>query len=188
MNLVRPSSSRSALPILLALFAGLALFTLACDSGTQEPAAPEPEAAATPEAPAEETTDSAAAPPAAAKREGEIDPSRFPTELAEGASATVPETFPSELPIYPGAQPAQGKGAEIEGSPQSLTHFLTNDAYPEVHRYYASELAAKGWTLDSDNENEAAATIEASKDKCKAQILITPVEGGGSDIFIATEC
>jgi hypothetical protein len=186
MNLVRPSSSRSALSLLLALCAGLALFALACDSGTQEPDAPAPEAAA--EAPAADAADSAATPPAATKREGEIDPSRFPSELAEGASASVPAAFPSDLPVYPGAQPAQGKGAEIEGSPQSLTHFLTNDAYPEVHRNYAGELTAKGWTIDSENENEMAATIEASKDKCKAQILITPVEGGGSDIFIATEC
>lgn len=184
------SNTSSVTPTLMAAFAALALAVVACDSGTQEPAAPTPDPAesadATPEsAPADE---SAATPPAAAAREGDIDSARFPAELPEGVTAAVPDNFPADVPLYPGAQPAQGKGVEIEGSPQAAVQLLTNDAFPDVHKFYSEQLQSKGWTLSEDTENEAAAVIQASKDKCKAHVLVTPVEGGGSDIFIATEC
>ncbi|MEZ4334830.1 MAG: hypothetical protein R3F35_23980 [Myxococcota bacterium] len=168
----------------IAALSTLALGLTACDSGTQEPAAPTPSA---PEATTEETApahESAAAP---AARGGDIDSSRFPTELPEGVTAAVPDSFPSEVPIYPGAQPAQGKGVEIDGSPQSAVQLLTNDAYTDVHRFYSDKLQSGGWTISEDSENDAAATIQASKDKYKASILITPAPGGGSDIFIVTE-
>ncbi len=177
---------RRGATLLAALFA-LVLLTVACDSGTQEPAAPEaaaPEAASDAGVPAETTGDA----PAAVAREGAIDSTRFPTELPEGATAAVPDNFPGDVPIYPGAQAAQGKGVDIEGSAQSAVQLLTNDALGDVHKFYSDELASKGWTLDSDIENEAAATIQATKDNCKANVLVTPAEGGGSDIFIVTEC
>lgn len=184
------STRSSALSMPIAATALLALAVAACDSGTQEPAAPTP---AAPDAAAEATPDAApaeggATPPAAASREGDIDSARFPTELPEGVTAAVPDNFPADVPIYPGAQPAQGKGVEIEGSPQAAVQLLTNDAFPDVHKFYSEQLQSKGWTLSEDTENEAAAVIQASKDKCKAHVLVTPVEGGGSDIFIATEC
>lgn len=177
---------RRGVTLLAGLFA-MVLLAVACDSGTQEPAAPEaaaPEAASDAGAPADTAGDA----PAAVAREGEIDSSRFPTELPEGATASVPDNFPGDVPIYPGAQAAQGKGVEIDGSPQSAVQFLTNDALGDVHKFYSDDLAAKGWTLDSDTENEAAATIEATKGNCKVNILITPAEGGGSDIFVVTAC
>ncbi|MBY0396599.1 MAG: hypothetical protein K2X91_09055, partial [Thermoleophilia bacterium] len=107
----------------IAASAALVLAVAGCDSGTQEPAAPTP---AAPEAAPEAapTDESAATPPAAAKREGDIDSSRFPTDLPEGITAAVPENFPSDVPIYPGAQPAQGKGIDIEGSPQAAVQLL----------------------------------------------------------------
>ena len=191
MNRTRPSLFASAAlnaparPIAWGATFALGLFALACDSGTQEPAAPTPAATEAPEA-AAPTAEGAA--PAPAAREGEIDSSRFPTELAEGATAAIPDNFPSDLPVYPKSQPAQGKGVEHDGSPQSVVQLLTNDAVPDVHRFYSTELQAKGWTIAEDVEAEGTATSQAGKDKCKANILITPAEGGGSDIIIVTEC
>lgn len=169
----------------IAALSTLALGIAACDSGTQEPAAPTP---AVPEATTEEAAPAAESAAAPAARQGDIDPSRFPSELPEGVTAAVPDNFPSDVPIYPGSQPAQGKGIAIEGSAQSAVQLLTNDAYGDVHRFYSDKLQSGGWTISEDTENEAAATIQASKDKCKASILVTPAAGGGSDIFIVTEC
>lgn len=182
----RPARRLTGPALLVALFA-LVLLALACDSGTQEPAAPAAEATDTaPDSAAtEESTGSA---PAAVAREGAIDSARFPTELAEGATAAVPDNFPSDIPIYPGAQAAQGKGIEIEGSPQSAVQLLTNDALGDVHKFYSTELGSKGWTLDVDEEKDGGATIQATKDNCKTNIMITPAEGGGSDLFIVSEC
>ncbi len=191
MNRIRPSHFGPLFapgkPTLLAAFFAIALLALACDSGTQEPEAPAP---ATPETTADagSAADGSGAAPAPMAREGEIDSSRFPTELPEGVIAAVPDNFPTDVPIYPGAQAAQGKGIEVEGSPQSAVQFVTNDAYPDVHKFYSEQLQAKGWTLGEDTENEAAATVQAAKGDCKTNILITPAEGGGSDIFIVSEC
>ncbi len=178
----RPSGA-----VLLATLFALVAFAIGCDSGTQEPAAPTPE---TPEAAAEvegsaEAGSEAAAPVA---REGEIDPSRFPSELPEGVTAAVPDNFPSDIPLYPGAQAAQGKGVELEGSPQSAVQLVSNDALGDVHKFYSDELAAKGWTFEQDTETEAAAIIKASKGECQTNIMITPAPGGGSDIYIVTGC
>ena len=187
MNRMRPSLFGFATPILLATFFAIALLALACDSGTQEPAAPTP---AVPEA----TGDAGAAPdgsgaaPVPLAREGQIDSSRFPTELPEGVTAAVPDNFPSDIPIYPGAQAAQGKGVEIEGSAESAVQFLTNDAFPAVHKFYSDQMQGKGWTISEDTENEGAATIQAAKGDCKTNILIVPAEGGGSDIMVVTGC
>lgn len=182
-----PGPARSG--ALLATFV-LALAALACDSGTQEPDAPTPAASETgaQESAAAPSGDGAGTPPAAMKREGEIDSARFPTELPEGVAAAVPGNFPSDVPLYPGSQPAQGKGVDLDGSAQSAVQLLTNDAFPDVHKFYSDQLQSKGWTIGEESENEAAATITATKDKCKAHILVTPADGGGSDIFLVTEC
>ena len=188
MNRLRPSLFGplfAKTTLLLAASGAIALLALACDSGTQEPEAPAP---AAPEATGDAAADASAAAPAPLAREGQIDSSRFPTELPEGVTAAVPDNFPTDIPIYPGAQAAQGKGVEIEGSPQSAVQFLSNDAYPDIHKFYSEQLQGKGWTISEEVENEGAATIQATKDDCKAYILIAPAEGGGSDIMIATEC
>ncbi len=192
MNRIRPSLFGPLFvpgkpATLLTAFFAIVLLALACDSGTQEPEAPTP---AAPEATGDagSTADGSDSAPAPMAHQGEIDSSRFPTELPEGVSAAVPDNFPTDVPIYPGAQAAQGKGVEVEGSPQSAVQFVTNDAYPDVHKFYSEQLQAKGWTLSEDAENEGAATIQAAKGDCKTNVLIIPAEGGGSDIFIVSEC
>ena len=178
---------RASGAILIATLLALVLFALGCDSGRQEPAAPTP---AVPEAVADDEgatgSESEAAAPVA--REGGIDPSRFPTELPEGITAAVPDNFPSDVPLYPGAQAAQGKGVDMEGAPQAAVQLLTNDALGDVHKFYSEELAAKGWTFEQDTETGTSATISATKDGCQTHIMIMPAPGGGSDIYIVTGC
>ena len=184
MNRMRPSLLGLTTPTLLASSFAIALLALACDSGTQEPAPPTP---AAPEATSDATSanDSVPAPSA---REGEIDSSRFPTDLPEGVTAAVPDNFPPDVPIYPGSQPAQGKGIDIDDSPQSAVQFVTNDATADVHKFYSEQLAGKGWTIGEDTESERGTAIQASKGDCKTNILILPAEGGGSDIMVVSEC
>ena len=184
MNRMSPSFFGLITPTLLAASCAIALLALACDSGTQEPAPPTP---AAPEATGDAASADGSA-PAPLAREGAIDSSRFPTDLPEGVTAAVPDNFPSDVPIYPGAQAAQGKGIDVEGSPQSAVQFVTNDALPEVHKFYSEQLQSKGWTISEDNMNEGAATIQAAKGDCKTNILILPAEGGGSDIMVVSEC
>ena len=46
------------------------------------------------------------------------------SELPEGVTAAVPDNFPSDVPLYPGAQPAQGKGVEIARSAVEVVSVL----------------------------------------------------------------
>ena len=194
MTRTRPALTQSPLAPTLRLSLRLAIFALvavvaACDSGTQEPEAPEAatDTAATAEsAPAEAAGDSAAAPPVA--REGAIDSARMIEELPEGVTAAVPDNFPSDVPVYPGSQPAQGKGFDKEGAAQAAVQLLTNDALPDVHRFYAEQMRAQGWTIDEENQTDTVGLLRATKGNCKADVLVQPAMGGGSDIYLVTGC
>ena len=92
-------------PSLLTALAMACLFTAACDSGTQEPAAPD---TAMPV-----TQDDASPAPS------------VPRELAEGSTATIPDEFPNEIPIYPGSMASQGKGTISDGVPMAAVQLET---------------------------------------------------------------
>jgi hypothetical protein len=185
MHRTRPFVLRSSRPVLAVLLGALAALALACDSGTQEPAAPTP---AAPESGAPTEADGEAPAAEAAPATGDIDPSRFTTDLAEGVTASIPDNFPAEVPIYPGSQPGIGRGVDIEGVATAGVQLLTNDAHADVQKFYVDHFTKEGWTLGGDAEAEAVGIIQATKGDCKASILVSPAESGGSDIYIVTEC
>ena len=177
--------SRNIVPLIATLaFAGL--FAVACDSGTQEPAAPTE---------AEPTTSTHSDDAGSMPNQDEIDEkiaaipeSRFMKDLPEGVEAAVPDSFPKDLPIYPGSAPAQGKAAELDGSPMAAVQFLTVDPPEEVYGYYLENLEGEGWILEERPELSGKNAISASKGECRAMILIAPSEDGGSDIAVVSEC
>jgi hypothetical protein len=147
-----------------------------CNTGTEEPSAPDSGSGTT-------DTDPAAAAAAAS----EIDPSRFPTDLPDTVKADIPDNFPTDLPIYPGSAPAQGAGGEHEGIDMAALQLLTLDSPGKVYGYYMDELESSGWDLSNSEETEEKAFISAAKDGRRVSILFAPTSDGGSDIFIVTE-
>ena len=170
---------------LLAALALTSLIALGCNPGTEEPDAPAAPSGSTSAAgaPGDETSAGA---PSADRAPGELDPSRFPTDLPEGVEAAVPDNFPSDLPIYPGSQPAQGRGVEVEGVPMSAVQLVTNDAPSTAYDFYTRELEAEGWTIDEAKDLGRGATIQASKGDRKVSMLISPSSDGGADIYVVT--
>jgi hypothetical protein len=170
--------------LLIATLALTSLIAAGCDSGTQEPDAPaaEPmkiENSAAPTAGAESTGDSGSS---------EFAASRYPTELAEGVTAAVPDNFAKEFPIYPGSAPAQGRGVEVEGVPMAALQLLTMDPPEKVFGFYREQLQSSGWEIEDKEEFKGKTAISASKGKCKASMFVTPTDDGGSDIFLISEC
>lgn len=182
----RIQSTKSTL-VTLGLVAALMVLAAGCNSGTEEPAAPAPEMPTPSETPsASSGTDDAAAPTPFPKTE--IDDSRFPKELPPGVAAEIPTNFPSELPVYPNAAPAQGRGGNVDGKEFSAVQLVSNDTPSEARSFYERELASKGWSIDKAEDRGVASSIAASRGGCKVSIMITPAEGGGSDIFNVSEC
>lgn len=168
----------------------LGAVALGCNTGTEEPAAPEAEtdSSATGQRGAAEDaateTDSAGMSSIAT----DIDPTRFPTSLPEGITAEVPRNYPADLPIYPNAAPSQGKGVDHEGLALAAVQLLTNDSPAEAFEFYKRELASKGWTIEKAEDMGKNSAISVNRDGCKATILITPGQDGGADIYTVTEC
>ncbi len=184
----RTHTFRSLRAILCALmFTGF--LALGCDSGTQEPDAPEAEPAeygvVDPNA---EPDQEPAKRPSGEARTGAVDSSRFPQNLPEGVSASVPDNFPSDISIYPGSSPAQGRGVDNDGSPLSAVQLITNDAAADVYDFYVNDLRNNGWEVADGQTLGNNSSIKATKGDCTAQLLITPAEGGGSDVYLMTGC
>jgi hypothetical protein len=156
---------------------------IACDSGTQEPAAPEGDASATSAIPG-----AAGAGGVPGANKAPIPAERFPTNLAEGVTANIPDNFPEEMPIYPGSQPAQGKQADLNGVGMSAVQLLTVDPPEMVFDYYMQQLESEGWVTSNPREVGPGGAVSASNGSCKATLLVAPASDGGSDIFLITEC
>ena len=162
------------LPLIGSLAAG-------CDSGTQEPAPPTPEAAES------DSSMEAASEGADASATSEFDPARFP-KLLDGVTAEVPENYPADVPIYPGAAPAQGRSVTRDGVEMAAVQLLTNDPPSKTFEYYQRELESSGWSIDKAEDMGENASMSVSKRGCKMTFLFAPSEDGGTDIFTVSEC
>ncbi len=152
---------------LIATLALAGVFTVACDSGTQEPEATPTDATIPLES------------DAADEMQAEVDDTR---------DSKIPEAFPNEVPIYPGSTTAQGKGALVDGAPIAAVQLQTSDSPQEVYAYYVEKFARDGWTIDPDKNLKGKNSVSATNGKCTATMLAAPSEGGGADVFIITEC
>ena len=155
------------------------LLAMACDSGTQEPDAPTPEPLKVEQSGGGETVDVS---------ESGYPASRYPSDLPEGVLGTIPDTFPKDLPLYPGSAPAQGRGVDVEGVPMAALQLLTMDPPETVYEFYREKFSIDGWEIEDNEAFRGKNAISASNGKCKASMLVAPTEDGGSDIFLITEC
>lgn len=178
---------RNLLILLAAL--SLAFGVAGCNTGTEEPDAPTPDAPPMREAdPAATTgTPEPSDPSAALGDPSDIAPERFP-KLSEGAVAAIPENFPSDLPVYPGAVPAQGKNASMEGREMAALQLLINDPPDKALAFYRDQLSATGWTIEKVDDLGGKGGISVVKGGCKASYIFSPSSDGGTDIFAISDC
>jgi len=160
------------LSLLIATVVLAGMFAVACDSGTQEPAAP----------------DTSKPPQSSNETELQSQSSLPPVEVREGLTPGIPEEFPSEVPIYPGAVAAQGKSAVANGVPLAAVQLRSTDSPEKVYGFYRQKLNNEGWTLDERENLEGKNAVTATNGNCKAMMVAGPGEDGGSEIFLITEC
>jgi hypothetical protein len=149
---------------LLACGIGVASIGWAC--GGEEASSPEP--AASPGAPAP----GEAPPPAAA-----------PSAQAPEATATdgvIPEGYPSDVPVYPGAAP--GSAMAMPGLGVFAT-FASDDSVEKILEYYRTELAKGGWSV-SDSPDGGG--VDGAKAGRTVQVRARQGDGGRSEIAVST--
>lgn len=152
----------------------LAIVAVGCDSGTEEPDAPTPEAVEyTAPAPAETPGSTDGGDPTAATD----------ALVAEGFKAEIPDNFPTNVPVPESARPLMGQGGEVDGAQRSGVQLAIDQSPSEVLSFYQDELTAGGWTLADAPDNALTATNGGDT----VMLFVVPDPAGGSTVYMITE-
>jgi hypothetical protein len=144
------------------LIVGLAMagaFAVACDSGTQEPAAPDSPI-----------------------------PSVTIEDTAQGSPAVIPGAMRDDVPVYPGAVATSTGGTGAEGTSITGLSLTTKDAPEKVYDYYVENLESEGWAIEKKQGSSGQNSLSGMKGGCKLRMIVVPSEDGGSNMIMTTEC
>jgi hypothetical protein len=180
MNASESHSARSipslALTALLSASVALCAGVLAC-GGDDTPTEPE----AAPAAPAAEAN-------APRKEKKKAEQAEAPVldetglSMSMGDEAAIPEDFPQDIPLYPGARPTATMSEDGEGT---LVTFDIDDGPEKVYDFYQQKLADGGWEIASSASMGGQWMISALKGERAAHISIAG-EGSGSQVGVAS--
>ena len=140
----------------------IALFGLALGCGGAE------DSASTPAAPAAEAPKKAA-------------PPTPPPPAAKVVERELPENFPKDIPLYPGAQSERSLG--IPGGP-TLAAFSSSDSPETVLAFYIAKLSGDGWMIDDEGGGRSA--LKATKGKRAINIRVDAKSSGETAIAIVS--
>ncbi len=88
------------------------------------------------------------------KIESEIDGGKTTIETEEGkveigTESEIPDDWPSDMPVYPGAEIQGSWDMTGEAGAENIAVVLiTQDSVDQVKDYYKKELPANGWTIE----------------------------------------
>ncbi len=92
-------------------------------------------------------------------------------------SNKVPDTFPKDFPIYPGAKVTSSlSGAEAGENSGFWLTMTSSDSVEKVTAFYKTELAKKGWKVDSTFSANNTVTETVSKSGWTGSLAITKDE------------
>ena len=98
-------------------------------------------------------------------------------------SSHLPEGFPSDLPLYPGAKTTQGA---LRGDLRMAT-FETSASTKEVSEFYKRELLGKGWALEADVQMGGQTMVSGTKGKRTAGIMILEMKNGAQIVVTVSK-
>lgn len=84
------------------------------------------------------------------------------TEININADAKIPDNFPKDFPIYPGAKPS-GSLSNTKEDAGFLLVMTSTDEFKKVADYYTKNFPAKGWTIKNTMDLGDLVTIQAEK-------------------------
>jgi hypothetical protein len=97
---------------------------------------------------------------------------------AIAAEGVIPEGFPSDVPVYPGAKP--GSSMTMPGLGVFAT-FESSDAVPKIVEHYRGELSKSGWSVTDSPDGGG---VDAAKGNRSVQVRARQNEQGGTEIAV----
>jgi hypothetical protein len=91
----------------------------------------------------------------------------------------LPDKFPSDIPVMPGAIV---KVAMVTGEGMSV-QFGVKSSQADAVKFYEENFKAKGWTIEATMNTGASSMMSAKKDKRECVLNIVP-EGAGSIVQV----
>lgn len=90
----------------------------------------------------------------------------------------LPEDFPENFPIYPGAEIKESFLSQDQESSAFSVIWQTTDSVETVGRYYDQELAAEGWDVNDVAEDAGAIVFSFSQGDFTGFAAIDSLEAG----------
>jgi len=83
-------------------------------------------------------------------------------EIQINADAKIPDNFPKDFPVYPGAKPSGSLSNSKDDTGFFLVLTSTDDA-KKIVEYYAKQFPANGWTVKNTSDFGGVSMISAEK-------------------------
>ncbi len=106
----------------------------------------------------------------------------------EGSGGSLPSDWPSDVPVYPGAELESSTSMRIGDSLQMIVSWKTSDDVNDVYEWYRDELPAAGWEITGDftieQSGQRTASVTSSKGNSSADVYVGDDSDGGTGISI----
>jgi hypothetical protein len=108
-------------------------------------------------------------------KEGQIKITGKEGSFEAGEKVAVPDDFPKDVPIYPGAQARMA----MKNKDQGVTMMLgSKDSLDQVASFYKKELADKGWKQEAEMTMPEHRMFTCSKENRKVVVSVTKDQEG----------
>lgn len=98
----------------------------------------------------------------------------FTYEVSGGGGAAVPQSFPDDIPRYPGATVLSSM---IQGNAMTMVTFQSGDAAERVYEFFGSELRKGGWDIENEMSTPQMRLISGRKNGRQANVTVVSDEG-----------
>jgi len=98
-------------------------------------------------------------------------------QFSYSAEGKLPDGFPSDFPIYPGAKLTSSWTTTGEDSKGISVVWETTDSVTQVKLFYKDKLTAGGWKIDNELAQETMQTISFEKDKTSGFVGLAESNG-----------
>ncbi|MFP8879608.1 MAG: hypothetical protein VCE43_09250 [Myxococcota bacterium] len=95
-------------------------------------------------------------------------------EASIGDDAKVPSSFPTDVPLYPGAKTMAAMTAAGEGT---MVTFKTMESQQKIYEFYQNELGEQGWKVGEEENFGGQLGLVALKDTRKVTVTISGTRG-----------